>query len=119
MYKYSERESVNRLLHAMDNIAKDEGDFVVFALSKFLIAVSQHPQKRELIHLTVKFQQTCAETIRLTNDISHRFEVLRRNPNVIPALEVMKEARYLKSVSKELIEIANEIQDLLGFSSVE
>lgn len=111
---YSERESVNSLLHAMDAVAEDEGDFVVSTMADTLNALSinkKNPQRRSFIELLGEFFISCTEYIETSTKSSNHLS----NPN-ITSEDVAKEAARFYSYH-ELTNIAESIQQT-GFSAI-
>lgn len=111
---YSERESVNSLLHAMDNVAEDEGDFIVSTMADTLNALSineKNPQRREFIELLGEFHINYADAIKA----STRSSKYLLQPNITPK-EVAKEAARFY-IYRELARIAESMQQTL-FSAV-
>ncbi len=111
---YSERESVNSLLHAMDNVAEDEGDFVVSTMADTLNALSineKNPQRSGFIELLGEFHINYTEAIKASTRSSRHL----LQPNITPK-EVAKEtARFY--IYNELARIAESMQQTL-FSAV-
>ena len=67
--KYSERPSVNALLHALDEVAEDEGDYLVAALTGTIKAASirkRNPQRRVFIAYTGECLDLLTEYIEVS-----------------------------------------------------
>lgn len=66
---YSQRESVNQLLHAMETVAEDEGDYLVSTTADILYALSiseKNQKRREFIELFGELNVTLAEYVKAT-----------------------------------------------------
>lgn len=107
---YSERESVNSLLHAMDNVAEDEGDFVVSTMADTLNALSinkKNPHRRGLIELLGEFHINYAEAI----EASTRSSRYLLQSSITPE-EVAKESAQFY-IYHELTRIAESMQQMI------
>lgn len=111
---YSQRESVNQLLQAMDTVAEDEGDFIVSTMANLLKALSiseKNPQRREFIGLFSELNETLAEYVKASTASG---KLLSRK-DVTPEEVAIEAARFYG-----YDDIAKVLEDIrrTGFSSV-
>lgn len=116
---YSKRESVNSLLHAMDTVAEDEGDYIVSTMAEVLKALSisqNNPQRNVLIPLVAELNASLAECIKACTLASKRLS----QPDITPE-DLVKELIYFYNYS-EISDVLEDIQQaifsaLVNFSS--
>ena len=111
---YCERESVNSLLHAMETVAEDEGEYIVSTMADVLEALSiskKNPQRGMLIPLLAELNMSLTEYIEASTLSSKRLS----QPNITPE-DIAKEASLFYSYH-EIVEIAKAIQQV-GFSAI-
>lgn len=116
---YSKRESVNSLLHAMDTVAEDEGDYIVSTMAEVLKALSisqNNPQRNLLIPLVAELNTSLAECIKACTLASKRLS----QPDITPE-DLVKELIYFYNYS-EISDVLEDIQQaifsaLVNFSS--
>lgn len=100
---YSNRESVNALLHAMETVAEDEGDYIVSTMTYILEALSisqNNPQRNVLIPLVAELNASLAKCIKASTLASKRLS----QPDITPE-DLIKEFIYFYNY--------NEISDVL------
>ena len=116
---YSNRESVNSLLHAMDTVAEDEGDYIVSTMTKIIEALSisqNNPQRNLLIPLVAELNMSLAECIKACTLASKRLS----QPDITPE-DLVKEFIYFYNYN-EMSDVLEDIQQaifsaLVNFSS--
>jgi transcriptional regulator with XRE-family HTH domain len=115
---YSERNSVNYLLHALDLLAEDEGDFLADSITETLNSLSLNkgnPQRRNLIECLGQLFYSFAEYIEMSTSYGKHLSE-KMSTNDLTADEIAVKLAYISGFD----DIYNIIDDIrrAGIASV-